>query len=138
LKNILLLLLVLVVGSGFAWTFYMKKDVAERYSLSELQGIAEEASKSLPIMVDEITSFERVTAAEKLLEKHYRLVSIERSGLDLMSFTNQMTKSLVDQSCMNSQSLNLFNSGVSEWSSYYDTNDEHILTVKISSEDCKK
>ena len=138
MKKILLPLLVLVVGAGLAWTFYMKKEVAERYSLSELQNIAEGASKTLPIMVDEMTSFEKVTADEKLLEKHYKLVLIEKSGLDLEKFKDQMTRILIDQSCVNSQSLNLFASGVSEWSTYYDKNDEHILTVKISSKDCSK
>lgn len=138
MKKILLPLLVLVVGAGLAWTFYMKKEVSERYSLSELQSIADGASKTLPIMVDEITSFERVTADEKLLEKHYKLVSIEKSGLDLERFKDQMTRALIDQSCANTQSLNLFSSGVKEWSTYYDKNNEHILTVKIGSEDCAK
>ena len=137
MKKFLLPLLILVVGVGLARTYYMKKEVAERYTLSELQGIAEGASKNLPMMVDEITSFERVTAAEKLLEKRYKLISVEKSGLDIANFRDQMTTILVDQSCKNSQSLNLFNSGVSEWSSYYDKNDELIVTVKISSESCK-
>lgn len=138
MKKVLLPLLVLVIGAGTAWTFYMEKEVAERYNLSELQGIAEGASKNLPVMVDEITSFEKVTADEKLLQKHFKLVSIEKSGLDLEKFKDQMTRLLIAQSCVNSVSLNLFASGVSEWSTYYDKNDEHILTVKINSKDCSK
>ena len=130
-------LLVIVAVAGLAWTLFMKKEVQGRYSLSELQDIAEGANEQLPVMVDEMTKFEKVTASDKTLEKHYKLVSLRKEDLDMGAFKVQMEKSIVSQSCNNQQSKNLFSSGVSEWSTYYDSDGDHLLTVKVSSGQCE-
>lgn len=136
MKKILLPLLVVIVGVGLFKTYSMNSDVSERYNLSELQSIASSANQNLPAKVDEVTILKRVTASEKILEKHYQMISIRKSDLDIQAFSKQMEKILIDQSCKNNQSINLFSSGVSEWFTYNDKNDKHILTIKVSAKNC--
>lgn len=136
MKKILLPLLVVIVGVGLIKTYSIKSDESERYNLSELQGIAKSANQNLSVKVDEATMLKSVTVSEKTLEKHYQMISIPKSDLDIQAFSNQMEKILIDQSCKNDQSIYLFSSGYSELFTYTDKNDKHLLTVKVSAEDC--
>lgn len=130
----LLLVLVVIVAAGLAWTYKMKSD--SRYSLDDLNGIASGANKSLPMMVDSATRLERMVAHEGVLEKQFTLVANRRAEIDVASFEKQVSESLVAQSCANKQSVTLYKAGVSEWFTYQDMNGEAIATVKIGQENC--
>jgi hypothetical protein len=134
----LVVVFLLVVGAGLAWTFAMKKDVESRYDLALLQDIANGANKTLPVMVDEITRLEKVSASDDLLEKHYTLVNTNVSNLNVADINNQLSKILTELSCGNAQSIKLYKNGVSEWFSYKDGNGNHITTVKINASNCQK
>lgn len=130
----MLLFLSVVAASGLAWTYKMKSE--SRYSLEELNAIALEASKALPVMVDATTRLERVVAHDGVLEKQYTLVSARLVDVDAVSFNRQMSASLISQSCANEQSRTLYKAGVSEWFTYSDVGGNVIATFKVGRDSC--
>ena len=137
MRKKLVVVFLIVLGGGLAWTYYMKKQVDSRYSLKSLQEIAKGADASLPILVDATTRLDKVTASEKVLEKHYTLIGVQESTVDKTAFKEAMSKPLREQSCANSQSKILYQNGVSEWYTYYDENHNLLATVKVNLASCQ-
>ena len=137
MKKILVFVFLIVLGAGLAWTYYMKKQVDSRYSLKSLQEIAKGANATLPVLVDAQTRLDKVSASEKVLEKHYTLIGVQESAVNKVTFMEAMTKALREQSCVNSQSKDLYQHGVSEWFSYSDENHNLLATIKINLSSCQ-
>ncbi len=136
MKKFLIALLAIVSVAGFGWVYYMKTAIASRYSLNDLQRIAVETNKSLPTMVDSHTRLDTVVAAEGLLEKRYTLVAAQASTALSDELATKLFPMLKAQSCQNKQSMNLYQSGVSEAFTYSDMNGKLIATLTVNKKSC--
>jgi hypothetical protein len=136
MKKILIGLLAIVAIVGLARFYYMKGVLAARYSLSDLQGMAAEANKTLPILVDAETRLDKVVASEHLLEKRYTLISAQASNELTDKLTSKLFPILKTQSCQNKQSMNFYQSGVSEAFTYSDMNGKPIATLTVNKSSC--
>lgn len=136
MKNILIGLLAIVAIAGLARFFYMKGALAARYSLSDLHDMAEEANKTLPVMVDPQTRLDKVVASDHLLEKQYTLISAQTSSELTDKLTTTLFPILKAQSCQNKQSMNFYQSGVSEAFTYIDMNGKPIATLTVNKSSC--
>lgn len=115
----------------------MKMEVDSRYNLKSLEKIAYDANKHLPTMVDEATRLEKVVAQEKVLEKQYTLVNSGINQIDVLKFEQNISKILKEQSCVNEQSITLYNNNVTEWFTYFDKNGALIATIKVNNSSCQ-
>ena len=98
MKKVLAGLLLVVVVVGLGRVYFMKAALASRYSLSDLQEMAAEANKSLPIMVDQATRLDTVVASEHRLEKRFTLVSTTTSSTLRTDLTAKLYPMLKSQS----------------------------------------
>ncbi len=137
MKKILFGFLVVVLVVGFGRVYYMKSQLASRYSLQDLQKIATGANKTLPVMIDQQTKLNEVVAADRLLEKRYTVVGAAASEALRNEIENKLFPLLKTQSCQNKQSMNFYNSGVAEAFTYSDMNGKHIATLRIDKSSCK-
>lgn len=137
MKKLLPALLVVAGAVGFGAVFYMKGGVASRYSVKDLQDIAAQANKSLPVMVDPYTRLDMVVASGRLLEKKYTLVSAPSSEALVAELKTKLFPVLKAQSCQNTQSMNLYRSDVAEAFSYADMNGRHLATLKVDRSSCE-
>jgi len=136
MKKFLIALLAIVALAGLGRIYYMKAALASRYSLRDLQDIAAEANKSLPVMVDPQTRLDTVVASEHLLEKRYTLVSAQTSNALSDELTTKLFPVLKAQSCQSKQSMNFYQSGIGEAFTYSDMNGKLIATFTVNKSSC--
>ncbi len=136
MKKFLIALLAIVAVAGLGWVYYMKTAISSNYSLNDLERIAVETNKSLPTMVDSQTRLDTVVASERLLEKRYTLVAAQASTELSDELATKLFPMLKAQSCQNKQSMNLYQSGVSEAFTYSDMNGKLIATLTVNRKSC--
>lgn len=136
MKKIILIVFLVVLAMGVGRIYYMKKDIAGRYSQNDLEKIAIESNKSLPVMIDQQTRLEKVVALQRGLEKRYTLVSATYSEELRSQLSSKLFPVLKEQSCRNSQSLNLYRSGVEETFTYMDMNGRQIASFTVGKASC--
>jgi hypothetical protein len=136
MKKVLVGLLLIVAAVGLGRVYFMKAALASRYSLNDLQKIAAEANKSLPIMVDQATRLDAVVASEHRLEKQFTLVATTASSTLREDLTSKLYPMLKSQSCQSSVSMNLYQSGVTEAFTYFDMNGDQIASFTVDKSAC--
>ena len=93
-------------------------------------------NNSLPIMIDGMTRFDRMSLDERNLHYHYTLINTDKSEVDLNFFIVKMHTFLSKNSCDDSVVLGFLNDDRKLVHVYNDKNNDLIIDITIERTDC--
>lgn len=117
----------------------LAKTIYLQYFSDSQVGIQNEiliSNKSLPIMVDESTRFDRMSLIERDIYYHYTIIDLDKLEVDTNYFKVMMHKSIEESSCKDKAMLSLLKEQRKLIFEYKDKNNELISEITLDIYNC--
>lgn len=129
-------LVMTMFGTNLSLAYFNKKEVVSIEA--QLASVAKQQSKKLPMMIDDETRLDSMTAAGKTMSYKYTLTQYSADQIKKGEALKHIENDMVTSQCLNKDILAMLDMDVSNHYNFFGKNGYPITTIILSKEVCAR